>query len=663
MFRLTNMKKILLSILLLILIQGCGTKEITPSYSSPKKFDKHMYDKAQEYLKEKKFADAQYYLEDIAQSDNYNVAVWAKGYLGWMYLYGKGVVKDYPKAKSYLEYASYRENKDAKYYLSFIYTDGYGVEKDLKKAKELLEQLFKDGYKPASSRLAWLYFKMENYTKAKPLLEKDAEDGNPNAMERLGWMYLNGHGVIKDESKAKYYFEKASNKGNKSAKFFLAEMYYKGKGVPKDYKKAIKYYTELEMYSTIGWIYYTVDKLKDYKKAKEYFEKSIDSGHKEIKTNIALLYFRGQGVKKDYKKAKKLFEEAANTYEAFADPRNNLAWLYLNGYGVKKDVKKALKLFKDASEKGNVAASLNLAWIYKNGIDVKVNQKTAKYWQEKADKLAKTASQENYELTYIFDAPKLDDSIALLLKKASQKKIDRKKYLIVIGAENYEYTDNIVYSQHSSQMFTKVAQKIFGITSTNTLELTNKNASMGRIQMKIKKLLRRVKKGDTLYFYYSGHGVPVISQRNEPYLLPIDVEPEYISEAPFFKLKNIYKTLTDSKASKVIAFVDSCFSGATDGVSVIKGVAATRLVPKNVTFDKKKMVILTAGKDRQYSNMYEDKKYRLFSYFLMESILKGRRNIQDLYRDVYIKVKDKSYEMGDMKLQEPTFSGNRKLEL
>ena len=186
---------------------------------------------------------------------------------------------------------------------------------------------------------------------------------------------------------------------------------------------------------------------------------------------------------------------------------------------------------------------------------------------------------------------------------------------------------------------------------------------MGRIQMKMKKLLRRVKNGDTIYFYYSGHGIPVTSQNNEPYILPIDVEPEFISEAPFFKLKNIYKTLGDSKASKVVAFIDSCFSGATDGVSVIKGVAATRLKAKNVTFDKKKMVVLTAGKDKQYSNMYEEKKYRLFSYFLMESMLKGRTSVKDIYSDVYIKVKDKSYEMGDMKLQEPTISGNKKIKL
>lgn len=262
-----------------------------------------------------------------------------------------------------------------------------------------------------------------------------------------------------------------------------------------------------------------------------------------------------------------------------------------------------------------------------------------------------------------FSNKNLDDNIIIQLKNTKQKEISNKKYLIVIGAENYEYTDNISYSQHTSKVFTEVAQKTLGISKENTLELTSGNASMGKIKMKMKKLLRKVQKEDTIYFYYSGHGVPIISENNEPYILPIDVEPEYISEDSFFKLKNIYKTLTDSKATKVVVFVDSCFSGATDGVSVIKGVAATRMKPKNITFDSEKMVLITAGKDKQYSNMYEEKGYRLFSYFLMQSMLKGRTSLQDIYSEVYIKVKDQSYKMGDMKLQEPTISGNTELKL
>jgi len=56
----------------------------------------------------------------------------------------------------------------------------------------------------------------------------------------------------------------------------------------------------------------------------------------------------------------------------------------------------------------------------------------------------------------------------VLLKKSQQKKVSKKRYLIVIGAENYEYTDNIFYSQHTAQIFTKVAQKTLGIAEVNT---------------------------------------------------------------------------------------------------------------------------------------------------------------------------------------------------
>ena len=59
----------------------------------------------------------------------------------------------------------------------------------------------------------------------------------------------------------------------------------------------------------------------------------------------------------------------------------------------------------------------------------------------------------------------------------------------------------------------------------------------------MKRLLRQVKSGDTIYFYYNGHGIPVPSQKNEPYLLPNDVEPEFASDDKFFKMKNIYKIL------------------------------------------------------------------------------------------------------------------------
>ena len=252
-------------------------------------------------------------------------------------------------------------------------------------------------------------------------------------------------------------------------------------------------------------------------------------------------------------------------------------------------------------------------------------------------------------------------SLGERLDKLPESPIDKTKWLISIGIENYEYTADVKYSKKSAEVFSALMQKKYGVEKRHSLVLLDDEATMGKIRNKMKRLLRQVKAGDTIYFYYNGHGIPVPSQKNEPYLLPSDVEPEFASDDSFFKMRNIYKLLSDSRADKVVAIIDSCFSGGNDGSALIKGVAATRLVPKQVTFDDKKMVILFAGRGTQYSNMFEKKGHRLFSYYVMDSILKGRDDIETLYNEVYVNVKDESFKMGDLHLQEPTVLGNKKL--
>jgi uncharacterized caspase-like protein len=176
-------------------------------------------------------------------------------------------------------------------------------------------------------------------------------------------------------------------------------------------------------------------------------------------------------------------------------------------------------------------------------------------------------------------------------------------------------------------------------------------------------MLAHVKVGDTIYFYYSGHGVPVASQHNAPYLLAQDMSPEYVVDDAQFKLQNIYKSLSASKASKVIAIVDSCFSGGTDNQALFKGVAASRLAPKKVTFNKNKMLVISAGSGTQYSNKYDEKSNRLFTYYVMRGLIKNNTDAQRLYDYVKSNVQEKSYEMGASYEQVPVYDGNIGLEL
>ncbi|EDZ63699.1 putative cysteine-peptidase containing Ankyrin r epeat domain [Sulfurimonas gotlandica GD1] len=253
------------------------------------------------------------------------------------------------------------------------------------------------------------------------------------------------------------------------------------------------------------------------------------------------------------------------------------------------------------------------------------------------------------------------DDISSLLKKSEIQKIDNTKWLFIIAIENYEYTSPVVYSANSASQFKTVMQKRLGISEKNTRTLINQGATSAKIDYNLKDMLRRVKEGDTIYFYYSGHGIPVASQNNAPYMLAQDMNPAYITDERF-KLQNIYKSLSDSKAAKVVAFMDSCFSGGTDNEHLIKGVAAARMVPKKVTFDKSKMIVISAGSGTQYSNKYDDKANRLFSYYLMRGLIKNNNDVQRLYDYIKSNVQDKSYEMGASYEQVPVYDGNIGLE-
>ena len=255
------------------------------------------------------------------------------------------------------------------------------------------------------------------------------------------------------------------------------------------------------------------------------------------------------------------------------------------------------------------------------------------------------------------------DDIPKLLKNAKQVKTDSTKWLFIIAIESYDFTDPVAYAANSAKRFKAVMKKRLGVEEKNIRTLINSGATSGKIRYYLQDMLAHVKSGDTIYFYYSGHGVPVASQGNAPYLLAQDMSPDYIANDPRFKLQNIYQSLSNSKASKVVAIVDSCFSGGTDNQALFKGVAASRLAPKKVKFNKGKMLVISAGSGTQYSNKYDEKSNRLFSYYVMRGLIKNNSNTQRLYDYVKSNVQEKSYEMGASYEQVPVFSGNIKLAL
>ena len=253
-----------------------------------------------------------------------------------------------------------------------------------------------------------------------------------------------------------------------------------------------------------------------------------------------------------------------------------------------------------------------------------------------------------------------DDELLTKIQEMKANPVNTKVWLIAIGVAKYDVTDNIIYSTQSAEAFAQLAVKRFGITPRRSYKIIGNDASSGRVKDTINLLVNNVQEGDTIIFYYSGHGIPSFPAK-EPYILPKDKDPNYVTADSDLKLANIYKKLQSSKADKVLAFVDACFSGATDNKTLFKGVAATRIKAKQLRVNSKKIAVLTAGQDKQFSNKFDKKHHRLFSYFLMDSLIKGETNVKSLYKKVRKNVDETSYEFGDSFRQTPTMTGNDNL--
>lgn len=197
---------------------------------------------------------------------------------GRKYYFGKGVQKNYSKARQLFEQAAPHEHLNANYRLGLIYARGYGVEKNYSKAKAFLEIAASLGGKKSMYELGQLFYYGRgvdrDYVKAGEWYEKAALKGNTKAIYSLGFMFERGRGVAKDYNRARQLYQRAAEKKYHWAIYRLGYLHYRGRGVPKNYGRA-----------------------------RSLFEKAASAGNKRAMKRLATMYRRGYGVPVDEAKA------------------------------------------------------------------------------------------------------------------------------------------------------------------------------------------------------------------------------------------------------------------------------------------------------------------------------------------------------------------------
>ncbi|MGE4063080.1 MAG: caspase family protein [Rhodospirillaceae bacterium] len=254
---------------------------------------------------------------------------------------------------------------------------------------------------------------------------------------------------------------------------------------------------------------------------------------------------------------------------------------------------------------------------------------------------------------------KFDDDLAPQVASLRAARPDGRRYLFAIGVNQYDDAPEVPFADRSASLMTDLLRRRYGVPQENITLITGEEATGLKILGRLNSLVQRLTPGDTVFFYYAGHG---LSGRDGKavYVVPKDAVPGAY-EVEMLSLASLVGRFESSPAARVIAFLDTCFSGRVGGdQSLFPGVAP--LVPTPTATaptvqSKGKVTLFLAGQDHQFANDYPERGHRLFSYFLIKGLLRGSDNATEVHAFAAKEVRRISAKRGAEFLQEPKLEG------
>ena len=132
-------------------------------------------------------------------------------------------------------------------------------------------------------------------------------------------------------------------------------------------------------------IFKFLDKPKKVLSKQEKLEQSCNAGNGSDCKKLAIMYDKGDGVKKDKKRALEFYQKACDAKDGWSC--YTLGYIYQSGNGVAKDKKKALELYKRACDNSEASGCYNLGYIYQYGDGVaKDEEKAVALYKKACDK-------------------------------------------------------------------------------------------------------------------------------------------------------------------------------------------------------------------------------------------------------------------------------------
>jgi hypothetical protein len=212
----------------------------------------------------------------------------------------------------------------------------------------------------------------------------------------------------------------------------------------------------------------------------------------------------------------------------------------------------------------------------------------------------------------------------------STGRVTKNRFALIIGNEDYgkfqtglQSDQNVLFARNDALMFKEYAVNTLGVPEKHTFTLTD--ATRGQMSREIERIteLAKLTPNAEIIFYYAGHGLPDF-ETFESYLVPVDVAAANLDDA--IKLKDLYSKLASSKASKIMVFLDACFSGGGRGENGLLAARTVKIRPKSDIVEGN-IVAFTASSGKEVSLPYEAQSHGLFTYYLLKKLQETQGNV------------------------------------
>lgn len=232
-------------------------------------------------------------------------------------------------ATNYITYLTNIANNGdtkAQYLLGVAYYDGRIVAKNLTLSQKWFSLAAQNGNLEAEVGLARICEANGNYIQAHGIMKKAAKRGCVTAQSNLGITYSRGNPCVKqDYYEAAKWLTKAAKQGEPEALSNLAILYANGLGVQKDTSKALKLWVQsanknyAPAQTQLGLLYFLGNIVKkDYAQAESWLLKALWNGVIIVLPLLGEIYTTGgHGITQDYKKAYFYYNQAYNSLDTF----------------------------------------------------------------------------------------------------------------------------------------------------------------------------------------------------------------------------------------------------------------------------------------------------------------------------------------------------------